>query len=112
MIFPGAGARIGQGTEKGEPLIVPIAIPLIAGPSAIATVMLLVANQPGRLLTHIGSLGIAMLLTMLSLFLSTQLKRLVGENVIAAIERLMGLVLTAVAIDMILSGAAAYFLAL
>ncbi|MBU0936761.1 MAG: NAAT family transporter [Spirochaetes bacterium] len=108
MIFPGAGAKIGAGSDKGEPLIVPLAVPLIAGPSAIATVMLIVANHPGQLLLHMGSLGVAMALTMLSLFLSTALKKLVGENVIAAMERLMGLVLTAVSIDMILSGVAAF----
>lgn len=108
MIFPGSGARIGSSDHGSEPVIVPIAVPLIAGPSAIATVMLIVAHHPGQLMMHIGSLSIAMALTLASLFLSTTLKRLVGTNVIAAIERLMGLVLTAVSIDMILSGAASY----
>jgi small neutral amino acid transporter SnatA (MarC family) len=57
----------------------------------------------------IGALAISMALTMASLFLSSTFKRLLGVQLLAAIERLMGLVLTAVAIDMIMGGAAAYF---
>jgi MarC family membrane protein len=109
MIFPAAGARMGEGPTEGEPLIVPIAVPLIAGPSAIATAMLVAADDPARMPAWIGALAISMALTMASLFLSSTFKRLLGVQLLAAIERLMGLVLTAVAIDMIMGGAAAYF---
>jgi MarC family membrane protein len=109
MIFPAAGARMGEGPNEGEPLIVPIAVPLIAGPSAIATAMLVAADDPTRMPAWIGALAISMVLTMASLFLSSTFKRLLGVQLLAAIERLMGLVLTAVAIDMIMGGAAAYF---
>jgi MarC family membrane protein len=109
MIFPAAGARMGEGPTEGEPLVVPIAVPLIAGPSAIATAMLVAADDPSRMPAWIGALTISMLLTLASLFLSSTFKRLLGVQLLAAIERLMGLVLTAVAIDMIMGGAAAYF---
>jgi MarC family membrane protein len=109
MIFPAAGARMGEGPTEGEPLIVPIAVPLIAGPSAIATAMLVAADDPSRMPAWIGALTISMALTLASLFLSSTFKRLLGVQLLAAIERLMGLVLTAVAVEMIMSGAAAYF---
>ncbi len=109
MIFPAAGARMGEGPTEGEPLIVPIAVPLIAGPSAIATAMLVAADDPARMPAWIGALAISMALTLASLFLSSTFKRLLGVQLLAAIERLMGLVLSAVAIDMIMGGAAAYF---
>jgi small neutral amino acid transporter SnatA (MarC family) len=109
MIFPGAGARMGDGPSEGEPLIVPIAVPLIAGPSAIATAMLVAADNPSRMPLWLGSLAISMGVTMASLFLSSIFKRVLGIQLLSAIERLMGLVLTALAIDMIMSGAAAFF---
>lgn len=112
MIFPMAGARMGEGPTDGEPLIVPIAVPLIAGPSAIATAMLVAADDPSRMPLWIGALAISMVLTLASLFLSSTFKRLLGVQLLSAIERLMGLVLTAVSVDMIMGGAGAYFGAL
>lgn len=109
MIFPAAGARMGEGPTEGEPLIVPISVPLIAGPSAIATAMLVAADDPSRMPEWIGALAISIAVTLASLLLSSTFKRLLGVQVLAAIERLMGLVLTAVAIDMIMSGASMYF---
>lgn len=103
---------MGEGPTEGEPLIVPIAVPLIAGPSAIATAMLVAADDPSRMPAWIGALSISMVLTLASLFLSSTFKRLLGVQLLSAIERLMGLVLTAVAVEMIMSGAAAYFGAL
>lgn len=108
MIFPSAGARMGEGPTEGEPLIVPIAVPLIAGPSAIATAMLVASGDPARMPAWIGALSISMALTLASLFLSSTFKRLLGVQFLAAIERLMGLVLTALSIDMLLGGVAAY----
>jgi len=109
MIFPMAGARMGEGPTDGEPLIVPIAVPLIAGPSAIATAMLVAADDPSRMPLWVGALAISMALTLASLFLSATFKRLLGVQLLSAIERLMGLVLTAVSVDMIMGGAGAYF---
>jgi len=71
--------------------------------------MLLAGENPGRMFEWIGALAISMAVTMASLLLSSTFKRLLGVQMLAAIERLMGLVLTAVAVDMIMSGAAMYF---
>ncbi len=50
MIFPSRGGVMGDEVEDGEPLIVPLAIPLIAGPSLLATLILLVERQPGQMM--------------------------------------------------------------
>jgi small neutral amino acid transporter SnatA (MarC family) len=89
---------------RGEPLIVPLAVPLIAGPSALATVMLMATRDP----EHLATLGLAVTVTMLfaTLVLATgdRLQRWLGERAMQAIERLMGLVLTAMAVEMLLTG--------
>jgi MarC family membrane protein len=87
-----------------EPLIVPLAIPAIAGPSAMATVMLMASREPARIETWVMALSLAMLVTTAVLVGADRLQRLLGERVVRAFERLMGLVLTAVAIEMLLGG--------
>jgi MarC family membrane protein len=88
----------------GDPLIVPLAVPLIAGPSALATVMLMASRQP----EHLGSLAAALTVTMVFatvvLVLGDRLQQRLGERAMQAIERLMGLVLTAMAVEMLLGG--------
>ncbi|MDF0606372.1 MarC family protein [Neisseriaceae bacterium TC5R-5] len=108
MIFPGEGNMFGNEKIHGEPFIVPIAIPLIAGPSAMATVMLMSSRDPDRMLEWIGALMICMLITTIVFLFSGKLQKLLGEQAITALERLMGLVLTAIAIEMLLSGIATY----
>lgn len=88
----------------GEPLIVPLAIPAIAGPSAMATVMLMASREPGRIEIWVMALSLAMVVTTAVLAGADRLQRLLGERVVRAFERLMGLVLTAVAIEMLLGG--------
>ncbi|MDP2876124.1 MAG: MarC family protein, partial [Holophaga sp.] len=58
MIFPEHGARLGDDPVEEEPFIVPLAIPLIAGPSAMATVLLLSRQYPGQLLSLTGSITV------------------------------------------------------
>jgi MarC family membrane protein len=109
MVFPGSGAKLGGGDEdEGEPFIVPVAIPLISGPSAMVTAILIGASDPSRMLEWIGALALSMLATFAVFLASTRLEKILGRHVIAAIERLMGLVLTAVAVDMLLTGVASY----
>ncbi|WP_434633303.1 MarC family protein [Chromobacterium sp. CV08] len=108
MIFPGEGSVFGGDKLHGEPFIVPIAIPLIAGPSAMATVLLLSTREPGRMLEWMGALTICMLVTTVTFLFSSRLQRLLGEQAITALERLMGLVLTAISVEMLLSGFASY----
>jgi len=103
MIF-GRTEEIFKGTPEGEPLIVPLAIPAIAGPSAVAVVLLLVGQEPTRWPEWLFSLFLAWLGTAVILLFSTKLARLLGERCMSAIERLMGLMLTAVSVEMFLQG--------
>jgi MarC family membrane protein len=87
-----------------DPFIVPLAIPAIAGPSAMATVMLMASRDPQHIEIWAAALTGAMLVTTLTLAAAGRLQRLLGERGMRAVERLMGLVLTAVAIEMLLGG--------
>lgn len=98
MIFPPAPGH--EPEIQGEPLIVPLAIPAIAGPSALATVILLVSQAPERRAEWIGALTLTMVLGVLVLLLAERIQRLLGERFVIAMERLMGLILVAVAVEM------------
>jgi multiple antibiotic resistance protein len=102
MIFYGS-EKVFDDILKGEPLIVPLAIPSVAGPSAMATVLLLMAREPARWTEWLAALAAACLLSGLILFFSSGLVRLLGERVLVATERLMGMILTTVAVEMFLS---------
>ncbi|HRY46207.1 MAG TPA: MarC family protein [Thermoanaerobaculia bacterium] len=109
MIFPERGARLGEEEgEDREPFIVPVAIPLIAGPSAMATVLLMSTPDPLRMLSLAGSLTVTIAITALVFVSSTRIQKVLGDQAIMAMERLMGLVLTAIAVEMLLGGVASY----
>ena len=108
MIFSHADGVYGTSDGK-EPFIFPLAIPLLAGPSAMATVLLLASRQPDRVMTWVGALSCAMVVSGLVLLLCERIRRLLGDSVVAALEKLMGLVLTAIAVEMILAGLKRYF---
>lgn len=108
MIFPGTGVAVGQDGIADEPFIVPIAIPLISGPSAMVTVMLVAGSNPHRMLEWIAALAITIAVTFVVFLASDKIKEALGAQAISAIEKLMGLVLTAMSIEMLLSGAASY----
>ena len=95
-----------------EPFIVPLAIPAIAGPSALATVMLMVSRDPSHRLAWIVALTIAMAIATVVLLAAYRLQRALGERGMIAVERLMGLVLTAIAVQMLLDGVQAYIVGL
>jgi small neutral amino acid transporter SnatA (MarC family) len=86
-------------------LIVPLAIPAIAGPSALATVLLLVSQQPERRLEWIAALCVTMVISAVVLVSAERIQRVIGPRLVTAVERLMGLVLVSVAIEMMLRGA-------
>jgi MarC family membrane protein len=102
MVFP--GERPEAEPLAGEPLIVPLAIPALAGPSALATVMLLVSQAPGRRLEWVAALCVTMAVCAVILVLSERIQRLAGDRVMMAFERLMGLILVAIAVEMFLRG--------
>ncbi len=109
MIFSHEGGVYGT-PEGKEPLIFPLAVPLLAGPSAMATVLLLASRQPDRVATWVGALACAMAVSLVVLLLCDRIRQWVGDSVVAAVEKLMGLVLTAIAVEMILAGLKRYFL--
>lgn len=88
----------------GEPFIVPLAIPLIAGPTAMATVVLMVSRSPERIFDWVIALTAAVAVTMISLLFSERISKWIGERGLLALERLMGLLLTAIAVEMLLRG--------
>ena len=103
MIFPPPPAPEAVEAMR-EPLIVPLAIPAIAGPSALATVLLLVSQAPERRLEWIAALCVSMTVSAIVLVLAERIQRVAGDRFVVALERLMGLVLVAVSIEMMLRG--------
>lgn len=107
MIFR-SPADVFGGLPDGEPLIVPLAVPLIAGPSAIATVILFASSAPQRWAEWCLAVAIAMAATLVALFFARKLVALLGERTLAAFGRLVGLLLTAVSVEMLLRGITAF----
>ncbi|MGO4550502.1 YhgN family NAAT transporter [Lysobacter sp. 2RAF19] len=107
MIFPPPEGLMGD-LPGGEPFIVPMAIPLVAGPSGMAAVMLMGSNEPERLAEWSLALMIAWGATAVILFSATVLYRFLGTRVLIAVERLMGMLLVAISVQMFLDGLGTY----
>ncbi len=107
MIFPSEDGITGH-LPDGEPFIVPMAIPLIAGPSGMAAVILLASSEPNRLGDWALALLIAWAATAAILFSATFLYKVLGGQVLTAVERLMGMLLVALSVQMFLDGVKAY----
>ena len=103
MIFPSAEHSLEEAV-RGEPFIVPLAIPYTAGPSALATELLLMQQAPERWPVWLAAVGLAWLASSTILFFSGALRQRLGHRGLVAIERLMGMLLITVAIDMLLGG--------
>ena len=103
MIFPSHGSLSGEPLQ-GEPFIVPLAIPLVAGPSTLATLLLLESTAGASLAWLMIALTIAWALSAVILLASTFLYRMLRERGLIAIERLMGMLLVMVAVQMLLNG--------
>jgi MarC family membrane protein len=109
MVFPPAdGGGIFGKSGGGEPFIVPMAIPGVAGPSAMAALLLLTNTQPGRTADWVLALLLAWLATALILLSSTYLFRWLGESVLTALERVMGMLLIALSVQMFMAGVASF----
>ena len=103
MVF-GSPSGIFGVAQKGEPLIVPVATPLIAGPSSLATIMLMANREPDKLGLWAAAVTATMVLTTLLLLAGARLHRAMGDALMQAVERLMGLILTTIAVEMTLAG--------
>ena len=110
MVFGDASGGLGDFKSIREPFIIPLAIPLLAGPSAIATVLLMASNERDNQKTWIIALGLAVAISGLVIGLAAQIRNLVGDAIVEASQKLMGLVLAAIATEMILSGLKRFFL--
>jgi multiple antibiotic resistance protein len=106
MIFPSAEGMFGPAGE-GEPFIVPLAIPLVAGPSGMAAVMLLGSQEPDRMVDWSLALLLAWVATAAILFSATRLYKVLGQAFLVAVERLMGMLLVAISVQMLMDGIAA-----
>ena len=107
MVFPKEGGLLGK-TPDGEPFIVPLAIPRMAGPSSLAMIMLMRKSAEGQWLDMWLAVTAAWVVSALILLASRRLYVLLGERGLIAIERLMGMVLIIMAVQMLLEGTAEY----
>lgn len=103
MVFPTPEGIFGQ-APGGEPFIVPLAVPALAGPSALATVLLLVSREPARAWQWVAAIAVVMAVSAAVLAFAERIMRLLGERVTLAFERLLGLVLAAIAVELMLRG--------
>ena len=109
MIFPPEHLANEHDKPIAEPFIVPLAIPMVAGPSTMAMVLLFSTQHPENLFTCFLGLLSATIVTTIVLVFSAKLQTVLGERGIIALERLMGMILTVVAVQMLLNGVTTYF---
>ncbi|MCB0263838.1 MAG: YhgN family NAAT transporter [Calditrichia bacterium] len=107
MIFPSRHGIMGESLE-GEPFIVPLAIPLIAGPSALATLILMVRSDPTRMTDWLFALMMAWGITAVILLAAPLFYKLLRRRGLAAVERLMGMLLIMISVQMLLNGIKVY----
>ena len=106
MIFPRPGL---ESEPVEDPFLVPLAMPMIAGPSTLAVLLLLASSQPDRVWEWCGALLLAWSGTMLILACSPWLMKALGTRGVRALERLMGMLLVLLAVEMFLDGVAAFY---
>ena len=109
MIFPSRGGIMGDEEGDEEPLVVPLAVPLIAGPSVLATLVLLTESGPDRTIYWLAALFGAWLLTAVILLSSQFFFRMLGNRGLKAVERLMGMILVSISVQMLLNGFSSFF---
>ena len=103
MIFPTPESSMREETH-GAPFVVPLAIPYVAGPSALATLLVITSREPDRLLEWLAALIGAWAVSSVILLTAGRLSRWLGQKGVIALERLMGMILVAIAIQMLLTG--------
>ena len=107
MIFPTGGSIVGLAAGE-EPFFVPMAIPMIAGPSVIAALLLLSSQHPDKLRELSAAVLLAWGVTFIILMFYGFFHRILGERGLKAIERLMGLLLIMISTQMFLDGVKSY----
>lgn len=104
MVFPQEGGIFGDVEDQSEPFIVPLAIPALAGPSALATVLLFSSESKLNVAVHVAALTLVAVVWLVVLLSAERMQRVLGARVMTAFERLMGLILTAMSVEMLLAG--------
>lgn len=107
LVFPDESAGNGH-EQEAEPYIVPIAIPLMAGPSALATVMIMAAQSSATPLLGLGMMTLAWFVTAVLLLLGVVLGSFIPGRLLVAFERLSGLLLAVISVHMVMTGVRAY----
>lgn len=110
MIFSSGSQVYASDGGAREPFIFPLAVPLLAGPSAMATVLLLASRQPEQIVQWVAAVTVAVGVCAVVMLAAERIRGLLGHSMVSAIEKLMGLVLTAIAVEMILAGLKRYFM--
>ena len=105
MIFPSPYGLLGDSPD-GEPFIVPLAIPAVAGPSSLAIAMLMVHTDPSRMFDWTAALVGAWAVSAVLLMASPLLLKALGNRGLIAMERLMGMILVIIAVQMFFDGVA------
>lgn len=108
LIFP--QPKTSNDKQIGEPFLVPLAIPLFAGPATMATSILLANENPGHSFSLLAALVLSWAVSSSILLLSSKFSEWLGEKGLLALERLMGIFLTTIAIQMFLSGIQQFFM--
>ncbi len=93
--------------KEDEPFVVPLAIPLVAGPAALSMVMITAAQQSNKFIT-LGAVVVASLINSVILMFSFPLSNLLGKRGLIAIERLTGMILVLMSVDMVMGGISAF----
>lgn len=102
MVFPSPGMVSGSSSVSGEPFIVPLAVPAMAGPAAMSVVVLLREANPDATMLILGSMTTAWLASAVIIAAAAHLQRLLRDEGIRAVERLMGLILVVIAVQMMI----------
>lgn len=106
MVFPSSKESVDM--IQGEPFIVPLAIPFVAGPSAMAALIMISSQEPDRRWEWLVAVVLAWSLSSAIILAASRLKAVLGERGLIAAERLMGMVLVAVAVQMLMTGVAEF----
>lgn len=112
MVFPELGAQGPVAAPPEEPFIVPLAVPMIAGPSAVAAILLLVSREPGRMLEWWGAVSLAWIASAAILLGSGLLMEVLGQRTLLALVRLSGMLLIMMAVQMLMDGVELYLSAI
>ena len=107
MIFPTSERSLREEVQE-EPFIVPLAVPYTAGPSMLATELLFMSSEPERWPVWLGAVVLAWLASAAILYFASNLRKLLGDRGLTAVERLMGMLLVIVAVEMLMRGASEY----